>query len=422
MANKRKKTRQNKLKRRWKVALVVLGLIGLMIAIFGNPTHTTAQAAIWHSQFVTVTPGANQVTTASTATPTPTPAATATTTPDGQGLNASKTLTRIFQLDPAQYDSSQDENTWGMSACSAAAITEVINAYGFAYRIGDILHVEAQGGWITPDDGLTAEDGVEKTAALFGFQTQWGHNKSLQDLINIANAGQPVIASWPPATFPDGHIIVITGGDHNTVRIADSSRLNKTSVDRAQFSTWWGKNGFYAILTPPQNAIAGKPTITASFINQVLAHYGSPAQGNGQALYDLGQKYDIDPVYALAFFFHESHFGTTGMAQITHSLGNSRCVQDADCVNTSGGACQQGQSCYASYGGWEEGFEKWYIQMIAYENGALKYYLSKQWIPLTTVQMIIPTYAPSSDNNNEAAYIAAILQAVKTWRSGQIVV
>lgn len=41
--------------------------------------------------------------------------------------------------------------------------------------------------------------------------------------------------------------------------------------------------------------VTGTPTISASFINRVLAAYGSPARGHGQALYSLGVKYGIDP-------------------------------------------------------------------------------------------------------------------------------
>src|SRR6476620_9551319 len=43
--------------------------------------------------------------------------------------------------------------------------------------------------------------------------------------------------------------------------------------------------------------LEGNPTISADFINNVLAHYDSPASGKGQALYDDGVKYDIDPAY-----------------------------------------------------------------------------------------------------------------------------
>ncbi|MBV8695533.1 MAG: hypothetical protein JO183_08615, partial [Ktedonobacteraceae bacterium] len=39
---------------------------------------------------------------------------------------------------------------------------------------------------------------------------------------------------------------------------------------------------------------------------------------------------------------------------------------------------------------------------------------------LTTVDAIIPRYAPTSDNNNEAAYIAAVKHSIDNWRAGVI--
>src|SRR5215471_20805356 len=108
----------------------------------------------------------------------------------------------------------------------------------------------------------------------------------------------------------------------------------------------------YQLAEPRYYAVVGKPSISAAFINQVLAWYGSPAAGKGQALYDDGVKYGIDPVYALAFFMHESRFGTTGVATVTHSLGNIRATAEH--------ARYQG---YRMYRSWEEGFEDWYRLM-----------------------------------------------------------
>ncbi|MDQ6645128.1 MAG: hypothetical protein M3Y76_11835, partial [Chloroflexota bacterium] len=65
-------------------------------------------------------------------------------------MNASKQLVRISQLDPAQYSSSAEWNTWAYGACSAAAMTEVFDAYGRNFRIAGVLAVEAQIGAITP--------------------------------------------------------------------------------------------------------------------------------------------------------------------------------------------------------------------------------------------------------------------------------
>ena len=42
-------------------------------------------------------------------------------------------------------------------------------------------------------------------------------------------------------------------------------------------------------------SLPGKPSISANLINDVLAYYHSPAQGKGQALYDDGLQYNIDP-------------------------------------------------------------------------------------------------------------------------------
>lgn len=162
--------------------------------------------------------------------------------------NASQHLVRLSQLDPGQYNSAQEYNLWAYSACSAAALTEVINAYGHHYRVTDILKVEAQLGEITPQLGLLEEVGIQRTAAQFGFQTAWGHKLSLDQIIDIANRGHAVIVSFPPDKYAGGHLVVVTGGNSNTVYLADSSLWNRQLLSRAQFLQWWG--GFAAIVVP----------------------------------------------------------------------------------------------------------------------------------------------------------------------------
>ncbi len=146
------------------------------------------------------------------------------------------------------------------------------------------------------------------------------------------------------------------------------------------------------------NSVLGKPTISADFINRVLASYNSPAATKGQALYDLGVKYGIDPAFALAFFMHESSFGTQGEAQVSLSLGNLRCIPNFKC-----------QDGYAWFSSWESGFQAWY-ELIR------NLYVS-QW-SLTTINQIIPRYAPAADNNDEAVYVASVEHAIATWRAG----
>lgn len=173
------------------------------------------------------------------------------------------------------------------------------------------------------------------------------------------------------------------------------------------YNTWEHSNGPIAAQTaiptnPGPYSVLGKPTINADFINRVLASYHSPTAGMGQALYDLGVKYGIDPVYPLAFFMHESLFGTTGEARVTFSLGNERCIPDRACIDQDRGGYAQMQS-------WQDGFEQWYK--------LIRNLYVAQW-GRVTIDQIIPKYAPNSDGNDEAAYIATLKHEIDTWHAG----
>ena len=173
------------------------------------------------------------------------------------------------------------------------------------------------------------------------------------------------------------------------------------------FNIWENSTGPLPASTPVPvkrgpYSVLGSPTITPAFINRVLAYYHSPAAGMGQQMYDLGVKYGIDPVYALAFFMHESLFGTTGEARATLSLGNLRCIPTRPCIDQNRGG-------YAQMYSWVDGFEQWYK--------LIRNLYVAQW-GRVTVDQIIPKYAPSSDGNNEAGYIAALKREVDTWRAG----
>jgi Peptidase_C39 like family len=341
-------------------------------------------------------------------------------------IPANQKITRIFQLDTNQYTSQESFDTWAYSACSTASMTEVIDAYGHDYRIADILQVEADQKQITPDLGLLyGASSIKRTVSSFGFSAQALNNASLDNVLAVANSGTPVIVGFmDPIDFPSGHILVVRGGSGDTVDLVDSSKLNLKSMSRASFLHFY--DGF-AVLVTPNDAISnnasapvhaatgysvlGPPSISADQINQVLTYYHSPAAGQGQALYDLGVKYGVDPVFPLAFFMSESTFGTQGMATSTLALGNERCLSDRPCVNTQGLPCGNGQSCYAQFYSWDDSFEHWYMLITGpLYKGAGR----------TTVATIIPRYAPGSDHNDEANYIAVVEHAVDSWRAGKV--
>jgi hypothetical protein len=147
-------------------------------------------------------------------------------------------------------------------------------------------------------------------------------------------------------------------------------------------------------------SVVDKPTMSAQSINNVLQYYNSPASGKGQELYDDGVKVGINPAYALAFFLEESDFGTKGVATVTHALGNIRA-----------NAGEEQYKGYRLYKTWEEGFADWY-KLIA-EKYVGEWHLS-------TLEQIIPIYAPSSDNNDVNQYIRTIKIAIERWRNGYV--
>ncbi len=208
-------------------------------------------------------------------------------------------------------------------------------------------------------------------------------------------------------------VLIIAGinqrtGDPQLVKVPDVQSFAIQvggSVDA--FSVWQNSNGPIADKKPiPAHpgpySVLGKPTISVDYINQVLASYHSPAAGQGQALYDLGVKYGIDPIYALAFFMHESLFGTTGEARATLSLGNLRCIPTRPCIDRNNGG-------FAQMFSWVDGFEQWYK--------LIRNLYVAQW-GRVTVDQIIPVYAPSSDHNNVAGYIAALKHEIDYWHAG----
>lgn len=163
-------------------------------------------------------------------------------------MGASKALVRLGQLDPQQYASQKEFDTWAYSACSTASMTEVINSYGKNYRITQILQVESSIHAITPELGLLSPSGIGATVSHFGFNSTILNKPSIDDVLKIANNGRPVIVSFPPERWAGGHLLVVRGGNSSQVYLADSSKLNMQVMARSTFLKYWG--GFATVVTP----------------------------------------------------------------------------------------------------------------------------------------------------------------------------
>ena len=149
---------------------------------------------------------------------------------------------------------------------------------------------------------------------------------------------------------------------------------------------------------PPASgsSVVGAPSLTAQQVDAILSNAGSPAAGTGPVFVADSLQYGIDDAYALGFFKHESSFGQNGIAAQTLSIGNIVCTPGYSCIGR-----------FRAYPSWQAGIDDWFK--------LIKNVYVGQW-GATTVEAIIPHYAPSSDNNDEAGYISAVESDVNAWR------
>lgn len=308
----------------------------------------------------------------------------------------SSRLTRIPQLDQSQYDSPDQYNAYSPSACSAAALTAILDSFGANWHISTILDEEIALGAITPSQGLVRMSGIPNTAAHFGFVAT--PVSSLDQAIQVANSGTPVIVDiLPGAAWPGGHFVDVAKGSADTVALIDSWSTNYQTISKQRFLSW-GIGKIFSI-APSQYEVLQNPTVSADQINALLANYHSPVSGQGQMIVNLGVKYHIDPAYVVATFGNESTFGTKGESTKSLSPGNLRCIASARCADG-----------YAQMDSWEMGFEKLY-DLLANSQ----YYITAgKTIPDT----IIPTFAPSGDGNSPSSYIANVKHIEDVLRSG----
>lgn len=153
-------------------------------------------------------------------------------------------------------------------------------------------------------------------------------------------------------------------------------------------------------MTSPR--IAAPPSMTDDAFVGVLESARSPAAPVAATCYAVCLSRGVDPAIALAFFQHESSYGTAGAARLTRNWGNLRAGKRAYQVAPVAGS--RGQ--FAWYHVWPESLMDFceLLRGPLYEGAGL-----------VTVAQVIPKYAPSSDGNAPARYIAAVERAVAGW-------
>ncbi len=205
------------------------------ILVTPNPSTGTMQLQTIQFKFIAFTP-------------TPTPPTNPNQNPSGQQNscnNASKNLIWLNSAARAQYNSDAEWLVWSWSACSGDSMAMVFNSFtGGHLKIGDVLETESHLGVWDFLNGLHGDTGFGATGNAYGFHTDISYTRSLDQIINIANNGQPVIV----IVVHNSHIMVLTGGDNQYVYLADPGPHNYKRLTRSQFTNG-GFDGFSSFWT-----------------------------------------------------------------------------------------------------------------------------------------------------------------------------
>ena len=154
------------------------------------------------------------------------------------------------------------------------------------------------------------------------------------------------------------------------------------------------------------------PRISPEDFSRILEEKGSPAAPEALSSYQAVQELAVDPLFALAVFWHESRFGTVGIVK-DYDLKNPGATRSS---RTGAGEVVQipGRGPFVRYPSWTEGFRDLAFRLV---DETFVYFQRRA----KTVQDIIPTWAPSSDGNKPEAYIRAVLDFMErtmlSWRN-----
>ncbi|MCS7092069.1 MAG: glucosaminidase domain-containing protein [Patescibacteria group bacterium] len=161
-----------------------------------------------------------------------------------------------------------------------------------------------------------------------------------------------------------------------------------------------------------QTCVFGPPSenFTIEKIEQILIQYNSPALKEGAKIWiEIPKKYGIKAEFIFAIATAESGIGSNqNWAGLKPDGSTSNNAGNITCSENWEGRCYKG---FRDYDTWAESIEDLCILIWFY---ALGYINGRE---LTTVEQIIPVYAPASDGNNPTLYIQTVVQLMKQWGS-----
>ncbi len=156
-----------------RVVLLALLLVSLLVLVGVGLAPAAALGVSWSSAAWQPIP-----------TPVPTP------------LPVALRVIAFYQGDPgpsAGWDSRAQFEQWWPSACSPAALTMTLRAWGTETGIGPVLDRLINLKAITPAQGLLHADALAEVAQSFGYHAQTFWNWSMKEVAHLTGQGVPVL-------------------------------------------------------------------------------------------------------------------------------------------------------------------------------------------------------------------------------------
>jgi hypothetical protein len=166
-------------------------------------------------------------------------------------------------------------------------------------------------------------------------------------------------------------------------------------------------------VSPIDYAFVSAPRCSSAVFSTVLASRNSPATSLATELYAIPLSFGLDPAVALAFFDHESKYGTVGLAVETLNWGNIRRGQGREIRHKTfyyPNGKSRGQ--FAVYNSWANSLHDWCTLIL---NGYVRGGIGRGI--LDTVRRAIAVYAPADDENDPDGYANTVIALVTRWQN-----
>lgn len=162
-----------------------------------------------------------------------------------------------------------------------------------------------------------------------------------------------------------------------------SSHMPPTSAPQGQ-----------ATALPETMVVTGPPSVSPAFVDATLRRMASPLAGLGRYIYLDGRRWDIDPVFLVAFAVYFDRAGALPAA--AHNVGHLRAV-----------GAESAMEGYRVFATWRAGIDAWYRLM--------RHLYIQQW-NRRTLDAIVPLYAPAPRLGVEAE-LNDLRAMIAAWRA-----